>query len=37
VCTEDGDCVVDNPWAFNIPQFLEFDLKGKGLHHEGER
>jgi hypothetical protein len=29
VCSEDGDCVVDNPWAFNIPQFLEFDLKGK--------
>jgi len=29
VCTEDGDCVVDNPWAFNIPQFLEIDLTGK--------
>jgi len=31
VCTEDGDCVVDNPWAFNIPQFLEVNLKDKKI------
>lgn len=29
VCTDDGDCVVDNPWAFNIPQFLQVDLTEK--------
>ncbi len=30
-CTEDGDCVVDNPSAFNVPQFLEFHLKDKTI------
>ena len=29
VCSQDGDCVVDNPWAFNIPQFLQVDLTEK--------
>jgi hypothetical protein len=31
VCTEDGDCVVDNPWNLNIPQFVEVNLKEKKL------
>mgnify|MGYP003581367034 CR=1 FL=1 len=32
VCTEEGDCKTDNPWAFNIPQFLEVNLKDKALY-----
>lgn len=30
-CRDDGDCVTDNPWAFNIPQFIEIDLIAKNL------
>ena len=30
-CRDDGDCVTDVPWAFNIPQFIEIDLAGKML------
>ena len=29
VCSEDGKCASAAPWDLNIPQFLEFDLKGK--------
>jgi hypothetical protein len=31
VCADDGDCQTDVPWAWNIPQFIEFDLAGKLL------
>ena len=31
LCTEDGDCVVDNPWSLNIPQFLEVSFKDKKI------
>lgn len=30
-CRDDGDCVTDVPWAFNIPQFIEIDLAAKKL------
>jgi len=30
-CRDDGDCVTDVPWAFNIPQFIEVDIAGKML------
>ena len=26
MCVEDGECVVDMPWNFNIPEFVEVDL-----------
>ena len=29
ICTDDGECQTEDPWELNIPQFLEFDLKGK--------
>ncbi len=25
-CNDDGDCVTDVPWSFNIPQFVEVDF-----------
>lgn len=31
VCTDDGECVIDNPWNLNIPQFVEVNLKEKKL------
>lgn len=30
-CRDDGDCITDVPWSFNIPQFIEIDLAGKML------
>jgi len=30
-CRDDGDCVTDNPWNFNVPQFIEVDLTAKML------
>ena len=30
-CRDDGDCVTDVPWSFNIPQFIEVDIAGKML------
>ena len=30
-CRDDGDCVTDVPWSFNIPQFIEIDIAGKML------
>ena len=30
-CAVDGDCEMDVPWNFNIPQFVEVDLVGKRL------
>ena len=29
LCTDDGECVIENPWDLNIPQFLELNLKDK--------
>ena len=29
VCTPDGDCLTAPPWNWNIPGFIEIDLKGK--------
>src|SRR5262245_34479911 len=29
VCTPDGDCLTAAPWNWNIPGFVEIDLKGK--------
>jgi hypothetical protein len=29
ICTDDGECQTEEPWELNIPQFLEFDMKGK--------
>jgi hypothetical protein len=29
LCTDDGDCAVEQPWTLNIPQFLELNLKDK--------
>lgn len=29
VCTPDGDCVSAPPWNWNIPGFIEIDLKAK--------
>lgn len=31
MCVEDGECVVDVPWNFNIPEFIEVDLEAKRL------
>lgn len=28
-CTHDGECLVDEPWIFNIPDFVIVDLKAK--------
>jgi hypothetical protein len=30
-CTEDGECVVEPPWSFGIPQFIEVDLDARRL------
>jgi len=30
-CRDDGDCITDVPWSFNIPQFIEIDIAGKML------
>lgn len=30
-CRDDGDCVTDVPWTFNIPQFIEIDTTAKLL------
>jgi len=30
-CTADGDCIMDTPWNWNIPQFIEVDLVKKQL------
>ncbi len=30
-CRDDGDCVTDVPWTFNIPQFIEIDTAAKML------
>jgi len=30
-CRDDGDCVTDTPWNFNVPQFIEVDLTAKML------
>src|SRR6185369_12754878 len=30
-CRDDGDCVTDVPWKFNVPQFIEIDLAAKRL------
>jgi hypothetical protein len=29
LCSDDGDCAVEQPWSLNIPQFLELNLKDK--------
>ena len=31
VCTDDGTCETDLPWAWNVPQFIQIDLQGKKL------
>lgn len=31
MCVEDGECVVDVPWNFNVPEFVEVDLGGKRI------
>ena len=28
-CRDDGDCLTDLPWNFNVPQFIEVDLVAK--------
>ena len=30
-CNDDGDCLTDVPWNFNVPQFIEIDLVAKRL------
>lgn len=30
-CNDDGDCLTDVPWNFNVPQFIEVDLVAKRL------
>ena len=30
-CTADGDCASNPPWMWNIPDFIEIDLKGKQI------
>ena len=30
-CADDGECIGGAPWDFNIPQFIEIDLKAKTL------
>ena len=30
-CRDDGDCVTDVPWSFNIPQFIQIDFTAKLL------
>ena len=31
MCVENGECVADVPWNFNIPEFIEVDLAAKRL------
>jgi hypothetical protein len=31
LCGQDGDCIVEQPWMLNIPQFVELNLKDKLL------
>ncbi len=31
MCTDDGNCVVENPWNLNVPQFIEINLKDKRM------
>ena len=31
LCTDDGDCVIENPWNLNVPQFIEINLKDKRM------
>jgi hypothetical protein len=31
VCNDDGECMSDQPWDLNIPQFIEVNLKDKKL------
>ncbi len=31
LCTEDGNCVLENPWNLNVPQFIEINLKDKRM------
>jgi hypothetical protein len=31
LCTDDGECQTEEPWELNVPQFMEFDLKGKTM------
>ena len=31
LCLADGDCAQGPPWNWNIPQFIEIDLKQKRL------
>jgi hypothetical protein len=31
VCSMDGDCEIGAPWNWNVPQFIEVDLRGKKL------
>jgi hypothetical protein len=31
LCTDDGDCVIENPWDLNVPQFIEINLKDKRM------
>jgi hypothetical protein len=31
LCGQDGDCLVEQPWMLNIPQFVEVNLKDKLL------
>jgi hypothetical protein len=31
LCGQDGDCIVEQPWMLNIPQFVEVNLKDKLL------
>ena len=31
LCTDDGDCAIENPWNLNVPQFIEINFKDKKL------
>jgi hypothetical protein len=31
ICSAEGDCKIQPPWALNIPQFVEIDLKDQKL------
>ena len=31
LCTDDGDCAIENPWNLNVPQFIEINLKDRKM------
>lgn len=31
LCTDDGECMIENPWDLDVPQFIEINLKDKRM------